>query len=197
MLSSKSFYEDYKKWWRDREENKPLRLELTCLILRICACSTQDLPRSAKHEIEAGSDQPIRTLSEIFHSHAQRLSAMVTPGHGGLFQVQQMTMAVSWFRTKSQWVESWHGLVAAIHEAQKQGERYANIAKLDVILLFVIRRVKSDALLIMLLHKGFTLSMLCMGWIARNKRNGAEPGTFSLLGTGKHAHSTDPLFDES
>jgi len=116
-----TFSEQYKAWWIDRAEGKPLNPELTCLILRICACAAQYLPPDLRAVIEAEFCLKAQALSHRFHAAAQRLGSTVVPGRGGLTQIQQIFLSAFWFKSESRWIESWHALGAAIHEAQEIG----------------------------------------------------------------------------
>ncbi len=107
--------------WKDRSEKKTLSPELTCLILRICACSAQYLPPDLRTSIQLEFNTNGETLSQRFHEAAQKLSATITPGTGGLTQIQQVFVSAFWFKSESRWIESWHALGAAIREAQEIG----------------------------------------------------------------------------
>ncbi len=116
------FSEQYQKWWDDRDNGRPLNPQLTCLILRVCACSAQYLPPDLRDQIENRLQLKAKLLTRQFHDAAQRLSITVSPGQGGLIQIQQIFLSAFWFKSDSRWVESWHALGAAIHEAQELGE---------------------------------------------------------------------------
>lgn len=63
----------------------------------------------------------MQSLAENYHHAAKQLSNTIAPGKGGLAQIQQLFLTVSWLKAESLFVESWHALSAAIHEAQEQG----------------------------------------------------------------------------
>jgi hypothetical protein len=62
-----------------------------------------------------------QSLTERCHHAARRLSNTISPGKGGLTQIQQLFLSTLWFKTEALFIESWHELAAAIHEAQELG----------------------------------------------------------------------------
>ena len=116
------FTDDYTAWWQDRKSGRPVSTAFTCLVLHVCACSVQYLPAEARSDVEDAYKQSSEELSQRFHDHAQRLGATVSPGTGGLVQVQQMMLGVLWLQSESQWTAAWHALGATVHEAQEQGQ---------------------------------------------------------------------------
>ncbi len=94
----------------------------TCLILRLCACSAQYLTQDLRNKIEHELREDAQSLSQRFHEAAQKLTATVVPGKGGLVHIQQLFISAFWFKSESRWIESWHALGAAIREAQEIGQ---------------------------------------------------------------------------
>lgn len=88
----------------------------------LCHRRSDVTPQVSKKEMEAESNQPIQVLSEQFHSHAQRLTATLVPGTRSIEQIQQLMLAVLWYKLQLQWAESWYHLERAIQEAQLQGK---------------------------------------------------------------------------
>ncbi|KAL4791747.1 fungal-specific transcription factor domain-containing protein [Aspergillus venezuelensis] len=115
-----AFRQDYVAWWSAKESGLPLTPEFTCLLLRVCACSAPYLDEDIRRtlEIELGSD--IEQLSFLYHRTAKQLSDTIKPGKD-FVQVQQLFLTAQWFKTEALFVESWHALGVAIHEAQEQG----------------------------------------------------------------------------
>ncbi|GIC91939.1 uncharacterized protein Aud_008394 [Aspergillus udagawae] len=72
-----------------------------------------------KLEIELG--ESVESLSERYHHAAKQLSSTIPPGKGGLTQVQQLFLTAAWYKADGMFVESWHALSSAIHEAQELG----------------------------------------------------------------------------
>jgi hypothetical protein len=60
-------------------------------------------------------------LSVRYHNTAKQLSSTIGPGRGGMTQLQQLFLTAQWYKTEALFVESWHALSVAIHEAQEQG----------------------------------------------------------------------------
>ena len=115
------FSHDYSVWWANRTRAYMLTPEFTCLLLRVCACSALYLDAELQQKLESELGGSIQTLSESYHHAAQRLSGTISPGKGGLAQVQQLFLYAFWFKTEGLFVESWHALSYAIHEAQEIG----------------------------------------------------------------------------
>ncbi|KAE8375227.1 hypothetical protein BDV26DRAFT_268310 [Aspergillus bertholletiae] len=116
-----TFSHDYSTWWLGKVKGQMLAAEFTCLLLRVCACSTLVLFPEERQKLESELGENIQTLSERYHHAARRLSSTIAPGKGGLAQVQQLFLTASWFKTEALFVESWHALSSAIHEAQELG----------------------------------------------------------------------------
>ncbi|KAE8134502.1 hypothetical protein BDV38DRAFT_273520 [Aspergillus pseudotamarii] len=74
-----------------------------------------------RQKLESELGEHIQSLSECYHHAARRLSSTISPGRGGLTQVQQLFLTACWFKTEALFVESWHALSSAIHEAQELG----------------------------------------------------------------------------
>ena len=115
------FSHDYAVWWSDRTDGKPLTPEFTCLLMRVCACSAQYLDAETQTRLETELGESAQTLSENYHHAAKQLSNTIPPGKGGLAQIQQLFLTAAWFKAESLFVESWHAMSSAIHEAQEQG----------------------------------------------------------------------------
>jgi hypothetical protein len=72
-----------------------------------------------KLDLELG--ETTQNLTERCHLAARRLSNTCSPGKGGLTQIQQLFLTALWFKSEALFIESWHTLAAAIHEAQELG----------------------------------------------------------------------------
>lgn len=116
-----SFMQDYNAWWSGRATGWQPTPEFTCLLLRLCACSVSSLDEELRQKLESELGQPADSLSTLYHNTAKQLSNTIGPGKGGLMQVQQLFLTAQWFKTEAFFVESWHALGAAIHEAQELG----------------------------------------------------------------------------
>lgn len=96
--------------------------EFTCLLLHICACATLYLDFDARQKLETELGENAQNLAEQYHHAAKQLSSTIAPGKGGLTQVQQLFLNAVYYKSEAQFVESWHALGAAIHQAQELGK---------------------------------------------------------------------------
>ncbi|KAE8413290.1 fungal-specific transcription factor domain-containing protein [Aspergillus pseudocaelatus] len=126
-----TFSHDYSTWWLGKVKGQPLTVEFTCLLLRVCACSALVLFPEERQKLESELGEHIESLSERYHHAARRLSSTISPGRGGLIQVQQLFLTACWFKTEALFVESWHALSSAIHEGQELG-LHRNSAKVAI-----------------------------------------------------------------
>ncbi|KAL4989284.1 fungal-specific transcription factor domain-containing protein [Aspergillus falconensis] len=116
-----SFMQDYGDWWSAKASGLPLTPIFTCLVLRVCACAVPYLNDSLRQRLESELGTSVERLSSHYHNAARQLSNTIGPGKGGLKQVQQLFLTAQWFKTEAMFVESWHALGTAIHEAQELG----------------------------------------------------------------------------
>ena len=114
------FSQQYHDWWDDRTNNRTPSKELTCLILRLCACSAQYLPPPLREKITETTESP-STLAVRLNNAASRLSSTIPPGQGGLIHVQEIFLNAFFNKSESRWIESWHALATAVREAQELG----------------------------------------------------------------------------
>lgn len=122
VIYPRRFREQYASWWEDRAARLPLGPEFTCLVLRICSVSIQYLDAAGQLKLEAELIETAQKLTEAYHDAAEALGRSISPGKGGLMQVQQLMLSLFWFKAEAKFVNSWHALGAAIREAQEQGE---------------------------------------------------------------------------
>ncbi|KAF7136949.1 hypothetical protein CNMCM5793_006653 [Aspergillus hiratsukae] len=85
----------------------------------------------AKQKLEMELGENVESLSERYHHVAKQLSSTIPPGKGGLTQVQQLFLTAAWYKAEAMFVESWHALSSAIHEAQELG-MHKSLAKLGL-----------------------------------------------------------------
>ncbi|GAD94787.1 hypothetical protein AOR_1_408074 [Paecilomyces variotii No. 5] len=116
-----TFSDGYSRWWGARASGGRLSPEFTCLMLRVCACSLQFVKTKDRERLELELGEKIQSLSERYHRVARQLSHSIPIGKGGLTQVQQLFLTAFWFKNDAKFIESWHVLAAAIHEAQELG----------------------------------------------------------------------------
>ncbi|KAL3468239.1 fungal-specific transcription factor domain-containing protein [Aspergillus heterothallicus] len=116
-----AFMHEYSTWWSSRIKGQPVSSEFTCLLLRVCACSVPYLDEGIRRKLESELQDSVDHLSVLYHKATKQLSNTIGPGKGGMAQVQQLFLTAQWFKTEALFVESWHALGVAIHEAQEQG----------------------------------------------------------------------------
>lgn len=110
------------KWWEARAVGgQRLSPEFTCLLVRVCAVSVQYLEDSLRQRLELELGEKAQSMTERFHSVAQKLSSSIPRGQGGILQVQQLFLEAAWWKSEASMVEAWHALSAAIREAQEIG----------------------------------------------------------------------------
>lgn len=125
ILHQPSFMAVYADWWSQRRDaqslRSPLAMGLTCLILRICANSTQFLSSHTSSQLELDLGDSIQNLSKTYHDAAQTISSFLSPGTGGLLNAQQLFLAATWHKGQADFVRSWHELGAAVRQSQEIG----------------------------------------------------------------------------
>ncbi|PYI08583.1 hypothetical protein BO78DRAFT_459668 [Aspergillus sclerotiicarbonarius CBS 121057] len=116
-----TFLHDYAAWWSGKASGQALAPEFTSLLLQVCACATLYLDLEGRQRLESELGENSQNLADQYHQSAKQLSTTIGPGKGGLTQVQQLFVNAVWYKTEALFVESWHALSAAIHEAQELG----------------------------------------------------------------------------
>ncbi|KUI53423.1 hypothetical protein VP1G_00924 [Cytospora mali] len=106
-------------WWEARAAGQRLSPELTCLLLRVCAVSTQYLEETLLQRLEFELGEKAQAMTERFHAAATKLSSSIPRGKGGIVQVQQLFLVAQWYKSEACMVESWHALSVAVREAQE------------------------------------------------------------------------------
>lgn len=111
------------EWWADRANGEHLSPELTCLLLQVCASSTQFLEEKLRDRFESDLGEKAQVLTERFHAAAWKLSAAIPPGEvkDSIVMVQQLFLGAVWFKYEANMVEAWHALGSTIHAAQESG----------------------------------------------------------------------------
>ncbi|RGP81340.1 fungal specific transcription factor [Fusarium longipes] len=116
-----TFLADYQDWWSDRSAGKPLDLQWTCLLLMICACSTQYLSSELQRKYELELGETAQKLTERYHRTSCELYSAVPSGQSQLLGVQQLLHSCYWYKSEARFTECWHVLGHAIREAQEMG----------------------------------------------------------------------------
>ena len=114
------FRTQYDGWWAIPPSK--VTPELTSLILRVCACSAlYVMDPGVKERLESELRADIWTFANRMHTAAEKLSASIPPGKGGLIHVQQLFLTAFWYKTAEKWTEAWHALGGAIRAANEIG----------------------------------------------------------------------------
>ncbi|KAG5942354.1 hypothetical protein E4U53_007256 [Claviceps sorghi] len=121
ILYPSSFLEDYRTWWSLRSADRPLGLQWTCLLLTVCACSTQYTDAELGRKLETDLGQTAQKLSEQYHNAARELRSVIPVRSNHLLNVQSLLHSCFWYKSEARFVECWHVLSAAIREAQELG----------------------------------------------------------------------------
>lgn len=114
-----SFLQEYRDWWADRQANKPLGLQWTCLLLMICACSAQYTEPGLQRKIEIELGEAVEYASDRYHLVARELHSTIPVSYSHLISVQYLLHSCLWYKYEARFVESWHVLSVAIREAQE------------------------------------------------------------------------------
>ncbi|KUI63613.1 hypothetical protein VM1G_10366 [Cytospora mali] len=111
------------EWWEDRANGRRLSPEFTCLLLQVCASSSQFLEEKLRDKFESELGEKAQTLTERFHAAAWKLSATIPPGKVGdaITMVQQLFLGAVWFKYEAKMIEAWHSIGYAIRAAQESG----------------------------------------------------------------------------
>ncbi|KAG6001197.1 hypothetical protein E4U21_004618 [Claviceps maximensis] len=121
ILYPSSFLEEYRTWWSLRSEDRPLGLQWTCLLLTVCACSTQYTDVELQRKLETDLGQSTQKLTEQYHNAARELHSVIPVRSNHLLNIQSLLHSCFWYKSESRFVECWHVLSAAIREAQELG----------------------------------------------------------------------------
>ena len=90
-------------------------------VLRICANSIQFLPGPLLAKFESDLGESAEGLGTHYQNSAHTLSNYLSPGAGGLMQVQQLFLGATWQKAEAEFVKAWHSVGAAVREGQEIG----------------------------------------------------------------------------
>ncbi|PTB66107.1 N-terminal binuclear Zn cluster-containing/DNA binding domain-containing protein [Trichoderma citrinoviride] len=120
ILHQPSFMIAYVNWWSHRRRaQSESAIGLTCLILRICANSSQFLSQETSLQLEVDLGDSVQNLSRTYHDAAQTISAFLSPRCGDLVNAQQSFLAATWHKGEADFVRSWHELGATVRLVQE------------------------------------------------------------------------------
>lgn len=104
------FRQEYNQWWADRDNEKPLGLQWTCLLLMVCACSAQHPSDAVRQILRADQAAPALELSNRLHGAACKLHGAVPPDALHLYTVQQLLHSIFWLKSRSCYADCWGAL---------------------------------------------------------------------------------------
>ncbi|KAK2132251.1 fungal-specific transcription factor domain-containing protein [Fusarium oxysporum II5] len=131
IIYPSSFLDDYRDWWTDRISGDPIKLQWTCLLTVICACSAQYLSTELQGKLEHELGEKTQTLTERYHRVSRELYNIIPPGRSHLHSVQYLLHSCYWYKSEARFTECWYSLSAAIREAQEIGI-HQEISMLDI-----------------------------------------------------------------
>ncbi|KAI1067158.1 hypothetical protein LB506_003849 [Fusarium annulatum] len=131
IIYPSTFLDDYRDWWADRISGNPLKLQWTCLLTVICACSAQYLSIELQGKVEHELGEKTQTLTERYHCASNDLYSIIPPRKGHLHGVQYLLHSCYWYKSEARFTECWYSLSAAIREAQEIG-MHQEASKLDM-----------------------------------------------------------------
>ncbi|KAL6412170.1 N-terminal binuclear Zn cluster-containing/DNA binding domain-containing protein [Ilyonectria robusta] len=125
ILHQPSFVTAYTEWWSHRREPQYARsisgIAMACLLLRICANSTQFISSTTKSQLESDLGDSVESISKDYHGAADILSDVLPAGAGGLVNAQQLFLGATWLKAEAEFVKAWHQLAACVRQGQEIG----------------------------------------------------------------------------
>jgi hypothetical protein len=116
-----SFIKEYAAWWKDRDADRPLGLQWTCLLIMICACSVQHTNAELAARLKNELGFSVKQLTDQYHNAARELHSAIPVGHSHIYSVQYLLHSCYWFKAEARFVECWQILGATVREAQALG----------------------------------------------------------------------------
>ena len=98
-----------------------MKLQWTCLLTVVCACSAQYLSVEFQRKLEYELGEKTQTLTERYHQVSRELYGIIPPGNGHLYSVQYLLHSCYWYKSEARFTECWYSLSNAIREAQEIG----------------------------------------------------------------------------
>ncbi|KAF5594035.1 transcriptional regulatory [Fusarium subglutinans] len=121
IIYPSSFLDEYQGWWNDRISGNPIKLQWTCLLTIVCACSAQYLSTELQGKLEQELGVRIQTLTERYHHASSELYSIIPPRESHLHGVQYLLHSCYWYKSEARFTECWYSLSAAIRVAQEIG----------------------------------------------------------------------------
>lgn len=121
VVYPQEFLDQYCDWWANRRANKVLALPWTCLLLTVCAFSTQHTQPRLRHRLEIELGELPEVLSDKYHRAALELHDAIPIKDRCIKSMQMLMHSCLWYQHKAQFVQAWHTLNIAIRLAQELG----------------------------------------------------------------------------
>ncbi|KAH8173422.1 fungal specific transcription factor domain-containing protein [Sarocladium implicatum] len=142
IINEPIFRKDYREWWLARPQRKNIRLQWTCLLLMVCACTIQQVEEGERLRIEESLGDTSDKLADRFHNAARELGGVIPVGKYHLHNVLWRLHSSYWFKAEAKFLEAWHVLGEAIREGQELGlHQESSLAGLTSIEQEIRRRV--------------------------------------------------------
>ncbi len=119
IIHPSTFLEEYCNWWANRQANKALDLQWTCLLLTICTCSTQQAPHQSRRMLEFELGEQLEKVSDRYHCTARELHGAIPIGCWDITSVQLLMHSCLWYMCEARFIQSWHALNVGIRLAQE------------------------------------------------------------------------------
>jgi hypothetical protein len=116
-----TFTKQYSDWWAGRQTHQALSPDFTCLLLRLCAVSTQHLSDKLRKHIEYELAEDYEKIGRRYFEAADKLNATLTPATGTIARAQQLMLKASWYKAEGQPLETWHAVGEGVRAAQELG----------------------------------------------------------------------------
>ncbi|KAM0466337.1 hypothetical protein ACHAPV_001296 [Trichoderma viride] len=110
IIHPAKFRQEYNQWWADRDNEKPLGLQWTSLLLMVCACSAQHPNDALRQVLRAETAPPALELSNRLHGAACELHEAIPPDAMHLYTVQQLLHSFFWLKSRSCYADCWGAL---------------------------------------------------------------------------------------
>lgn len=123
-----TFTKAYSDWWEGRQSRQSLSPDFTCLLLRLCAVSTQHLSDDLRVKIEYEFAEDYETIGKRYFDAADKLNATLLPATCTIARAQQLMLKASWYKAEGMPLETWHAVGEGVRAAQELGEKFGSSA---------------------------------------------------------------------
>ncbi|KAM0343770.1 hypothetical protein ACHAPU_008197 [Fusarium lateritium] len=116
IIHPSTFIRQYMNWSKETPQACYQDIQLTTLILMMCACVTQHLDINSVDPLS-----PYNSSSADYHEAGQKLSAVIPASLYHLGNVQWKILSICWFKGEAKFMEAWHTIGIAVQEAYELG----------------------------------------------------------------------------